>query len=53
MIGFAIVNRYLLVPKIRTRGAALRGLRFCTLAELALGVGVVALVSLFGTLPPQ
>ncbi|MER9080816.1 copper homeostasis membrane protein CopD [Mesorhizobium sp. M0895] len=53
MIGFAIVNRYVLVPKIRNGGAALRGLRFCTLAELVLGFCVVALVSLFGTLPPQ
>jgi putative copper resistance protein D len=53
MIGFAIANRYVLVPKIRSGGAALRGLRFCTLAELVLGFCVVALVSLFGTLPPQ
>jgi putative copper resistance protein D len=53
MIGFAIVNRYLLVPRLGNGGATLRGLRFCTLAELALGAGVVGLVSLFGNLPPQ
>jgi putative copper resistance protein D len=53
MIGFAIVNRYLLVPRIGSSGTALHGLRFCTLAELVLGLCVVALVSLFGTLPPQ
>jgi putative copper resistance protein D len=53
MVGLAIVNRYMLVPNIRNSMAALRGLRLSTLAELALGACVVALVSLFGNLPPQ
>lgn len=53
MIGLAIANRYLLLPRIGIGGAALRNLRLCTLTELVLGFCVVALVSLFGTLPPQ
>jgi copper resistance protein D len=53
MVGFAIVNRYVLVPKIRKGGDALGGLRVCTTAELVLGFCVIGLVSLFGTLPPQ
>lgn len=52
MAGLAIVNRYVLVPNLGSE-AALRGLRLFTLAELALGACVVALVSLFGNLPPQ
>lgn len=53
MVAFAIVNRYVLVPRIRNGEGALHGLRLCTLAELVLGFCVVVLVSLFGTLPPQ
>jgi copper resistance protein D len=53
MIGLAIVNRYLLVPQIRYSSNAMLGLRFATLAEFALGGCVVALVSLFGTFPPE
>jgi copper resistance protein D len=53
MVGLAIVNRYVLVPRLKNNEAALRSLRRSTLVELVLGVCVVALVSLFGTLPPQ
>jgi copper resistance protein D len=53
MVGLAIVNRYVLVPHLQDSEAVLRGLRLSTLVELALGVCVVALVSLFGNLPPH
>ena len=53
MVGLAIVNRYVLVPNLENSEAALRGLRLSTLVELALGVCVVALVSVFGNLAPQ
>ncbi|MDH6233242.1 putative copper resistance protein D [Mesorhizobium soli] len=53
MVGLAIVNRYVLVPSLKNSENALRSLRRSTLLELALGVCVVAVVSLFGTLPPQ
>ncbi|MEP9398985.1 copper homeostasis membrane protein CopD [Mesorhizobium sp. KR2-14] len=53
MVGLAIVNRYVLVPNLENSEGALRGLRLSTLVELALGVCVVALVSVFGNLAPQ
>lgn len=53
MVGLALVNRYVLTPKLRRSDAALRGLRYCTLGELILGSCVVTLVSVFGNLPPQ
>jgi putative copper resistance protein D len=53
MIGVALYNRYALTPRIR-RGspAALDALCRATLAEIALGLVVLALVSLFALLPP-
>ncbi|PSJ61532.1 copper homeostasis membrane protein CopD [Pseudaminobacter soli (ex Li et al. 2025)] len=53
MVGLAVVNRYVLVPKLRDNDASLQALRLFTVVELALGVCVVALVSLFGNLPPK
>ena len=56
MLGLALVNRYRLVPRLGShdRSVALRLLRRSTIAELALVIGVLGLVSLFATsLPSQ
>jgi copper resistance protein D len=47
MIGLALINRYVLVPRRMTRW-----LRNSTFAELALGAGALALVATFGLLDP-
>jgi putative copper resistance protein D len=52
MIGLALLNRYVLVPRLRREPDASRALVRNSLAELALGGGVVALVSFFGLLDP-
>lgn len=53
MICLALTNRYILVPRLKAGNGALTSLRWSTVAEIVLGIGVVALVSVFGTLPPQ
>jgi len=52
MVGFALVNRFRLMPRLKTGNDAFGALRRNTLVEFALGAGVVALVSVFGTLDP-
>jgi copper resistance protein D len=53
MVGLALINRVRLMRRLRIDGeAALATLRRNTLIEIALGAGVVALVSVFGTLDP-
>ncbi len=52
MIALALVNRYVLAPRLRPDASALRILMKTSLAEVALGAAVVALVSLFGLLDP-
>lgn len=52
MIGLAIVNRYVLVPRLKASPDALAGLRAISLANVALGTVVVALVSVFALLDP-
>jgi putative copper resistance protein D len=52
MIALALFNRYVLVPRLEPDAPARRVLMRTSLAEVALGVGVVALVSLFGLLDP-
>jgi putative copper resistance protein D len=53
MIGLALVNRYILTPRVKEQsGAALRALAVSSIVEIGLGVIVVALVSVFGTLAP-
>jgi putative copper resistance protein D len=52
MIGVAIVNRYRLLPQLRSQLRAGNALIRNTAAELVLGAFVVALVSLFGLLEP-
>ena len=53
MIGLALTNRYWLVPRLRVQPNATGALIRNSAAELALGVVVIALVSLFGLLDPQ
>lgn len=53
MVGLALANRYLLVPRLgRHRGMA-RALGLGTLAELVLAAGVLGLVAWFGMLAPN
>jgi putative copper resistance protein D len=49
MVGLALVNRYGLAAH---RPDAVRAIRSNTIAELALGFGVIGLVSVFGLLAP-
>jgi putative copper resistance protein D len=52
MIAIALVNRYALAPRLKPDGPALGLLMKTSLAEVALGAVVVALVSAFGLLDP-
>jgi copper resistance protein D len=53
MIAMAVVNRYILAPRIKDHaGAALRALTINSVVEIGLGAAVLALVSVFGTLAP-
>jgi copper resistance protein D len=53
MIGLALVNRYIFVPRMVTEpDRAIIQIRNGTYAELALGAGVLALVAFFGILDP-
>jgi copper resistance protein D len=53
MIALALVNRYILTPQVKERGdAALHALAINSVAEIGLGMAVLALVSVFGTLAP-
>ena len=53
MIGLAIVNRYVLVPRLRTNPDAAAAMRALTLTNVALGTIVVALVSVFALFDPK
>ena len=53
MIGIALINRYLLVPRFRrTSGMAPHLFIRLTQLELLLAIGVIGLVSVFATLAP-
>jgi uncharacterized membrane protein len=53
MVGFALLNRYIFVPRIeRAPRQAIKALRYTTIAELASGLMVLALVAAFGTFEP-
>lgn len=53
MTGVALANRYGLVTRMRTtRTASIRMLARSTLVEIGLAIGVLMLVSVFGTLDP-
>ena len=53
MIVIALVNRYVVAPRLKPEGSALRILMSTSLAEVALGAAVIALVSLFALLDPS
>jgi putative copper resistance protein D len=53
MIGLALVNRYVLTPRVKRQNrGALRALAVTSIVEIGLGAAVLALVSVFGTLAP-
>ena len=52
MIAIALVNRYRLAPRLKPGAPAFGLLIRATLAEVALGAAVIALVSMFGLLDP-
>ena len=52
MIALALVNRFILAPRLKRSADALAILRVTSAAEIALGSLVVALVSVFGLLDP-
>jgi putative copper resistance protein D len=52
MIALAIVNRYVLAPRLKSSATALAVLRLTSAAEVALGCVVIALVSVFALLDP-
>ena len=52
MIAIALFNRYYLTPRIEKEPGALRALTVASLAEVALGMVVLALVSAFAILAP-
>ena len=52
MVGLALVNRYLLVPRLSRRPGSLKALRRTTMAEVPLCLAAVALVAVFGMLDP-
>jgi len=51
LVGLAISNRYILVPRLGRR-ATLGRLKWASIAEIALGFLVLGLVAVFGTLQP-
>ena len=53
MIGVALVNRYVAVPRLARTPWALRGIVIGTCTEMLLGGIVVALVSAFATFDPM
>ena len=53
MVGLAAINRYVRVPRIAQRGSqAVQGIASATIAEIAMGLGVLGLVSVLGMLEP-
>jgi putative copper resistance protein D len=54
MVGLAVVNRYVFVPRLaRNRDGATAAILRATMAEIAIGTAVLALVAWFGTLDPH
>ncbi len=51
LVALAITNRYILVPRL-ARGPSLQLLKWATAAEMVLGLAVLGLVAVFGTMPP-
>jgi putative copper resistance protein D len=53
MLTIALVNRYVTVPRLANGPTAHRNLAAGTIAEIAIGAAVIALVSVFATLDPM
>lgn len=53
MIAIAIVNRYVLVPRMHVARGAGRAIAILTWAEIFLGAAVIALVAWFGSTDPE
>jgi putative copper resistance protein D len=53
MVALALVNRYVLAPRLAEHNSTRRALTRSCVAEVILGAAVVALVSLFGLLDPN
>ena len=52
MVAIAAINRYRLTPRMRDDAEALPALRRNALIEAALGLAVIAIVALLGTMAP-
>ncbi len=52
MVGIAVINRYVFMPRIAHDQAGVRQLRAGSLAEIVICFGVLALVSVLGVLAP-
>jgi putative copper resistance protein D len=52
MLALALVNRYMLLPRLHNSPYAVRQLRWSTIGETVIGLGAVGLVSAIGILPP-
>jgi putative copper resistance protein D len=52
MLGLALVNRYVLMPRLQRLPYSWRLLRLATIGEIILALGAVGLVSVVGTLAP-
>lgn len=52
MIGLAIFNRYVLVPKLSRPHGSVAALRIGTTVEIVLALAIIGLVAWFGTLEP-
>ena len=52
MIGLALVNRFVLTPRLGADLEAPRRLRANAIAEVILGLGAITLVSVMGMLAP-
>lgn len=53
MCILALINRYVFMPRIPNDGPGMQQLRNGTVAELVVGTGVIALVSVLGLLSPS
>jgi putative copper resistance protein D len=52
MIVLAIINRYALLPRLKSNNSAFQQLHRSTLIEIFLGLMAIGLVSYFATLEP-
>jgi putative copper resistance protein D len=53
MVGLAVVNRYVFVPRIPNGGPGARQLAHGTIAEVVLSAALLAIVALLGMLSPH